>query len=184
MLSLLFYQTPRSQITHTLFLLRQSLGLALLQLASINQSLHLGAPHALDLVRHRQAVELASKSSNLLSLNLALDQLNIVQHGVDLSSRGIARGKVVCVLGGALEHTLVLLEGVLGRLLGLLAGLAVSLGSNLGVGLCLFLSGLLGSSVLGGLLLGSLLLKLLLVLGGVGLLSEALDTLVAGGSVV
>lgn len=163
---------------------RKSLGITLLELASPDQAGHLVLPHALNLVGDLEAVELTGQGGDLVGVDLALDELDVAEDGVDLGGGGVARGEVVSVLDGALEDTLVLLDGVLGRLLCLLGGLALGLGLLLCLLGSLLLGLLLGTGILGGLLLGSLLLKLLLVLGGVGLLPEPLDTLVALHAVV
>lgn len=164
--------------------LSQDLNISLLELASLDESLGLASPDSLDLISDLETVELTSKSSNLIGVNLALDGLNIAENGVDVSGRGLAGSEVVGVLDGALEDTLVLLDSVLGSLLCLLGGLTVSLGSSLGLLASLLLGELSGLSILLSLLLSSLTLETLLVLGGVGLLSESLDTLITGGSVV
>lgn len=165
-------------------LTRQSLGVTLLQLACPNKAGHLGIPHALDLVSNLKAVELAGKGGNLVRVDLALDELDVAEDGVDLGSGGVARGEVVGVLDGALEDTLVLLDGVLGRLLRLFGALAVGLGLLLCLLGSLLIGLLLEAGLLGGLLLGGLPLEPLLVLGGVGLLPEPLDALVALHAVV
>ena len=162
----------------------QGLGLTILELAGRDESLDLALPHCLDLVRELEPVKLASEGGNLVGVDLALDELDVSQYGVDGGGRGIAGHEVVGVLDGSLEHALVLLDGVLGGLLGLLGTLAVHLGLLLGLLGCLLLGLLLRLGVLGGLLLGGLLVEPLLVLGGVGLLPEALDALVAGRAVV
>lgn len=163
---------------------RKSLDITLLELASPNQAGHLVLPHALDLVGDLEAVELTGEGGDLVGVDLALDELDVAKDGVDLGGGGVARGEVVRVLDGALEDTLVLLDGVLGRLLCLLGGLALGLGLLLCLLGSLLLGLLLETGILGGLLLGSLPLELLLVLGGVGLLPEPLDTLVALHAVV
>lgn len=165
--------------------LGNALDIAVLELAGIHKTLDLGGPDSLDLVGDRQTVELASKRGNLIRVNLALDKLDITEDSVNLSGARIsARGKVVGVLDGALEHALVLLDGVLGGLLGLLGALAVGLGGDLCLGGSLGLGGLFGLGlVLGGLFSG-LALEALLVLGGAGLLAEALDALITGLGIV
>lgn len=165
--------------------LSKALCLAVLQLAGVDEALDLGAPDSLDLVGHGQTVKLTSKGGNLIGVNLALDELDIAEDGVDLGSAGLATGgKVVGVLDGALENTLVLLDGALGSLLGLLGSLAVSLGGDLSIGGSLGLGSLLGFGLLLGGLLGGLTLETLLVLGGAGFLAETLDALVAGLGVI
>lgn len=164
--------------------LGNNLDIAILELAGINQSLDLGAPDTLDLVGDGQTVELASQGSNLIGVNLALDKLDIAENSVDARGVSIATDKVVGVLDGALEHTLVLLDGVLGSLLCLLGGLALRFGSGLCLGGSLGLGSLGRLGVLLCLLLSGLAVGLLLVLGGVGLLAEALDALVTGGGLV
>lgn len=165
-------------------ILSQSLGLPLLQLASTNKAGHLLLPDTLDLVRDLQAIQLASERSDLIGVDLALHQVNVVQHRVDLGGARIASSEVVGILDGALEHTLVLLDRVLGRLLGLLRALPIKLGLLLSLLGSLLLGLLLGLGLLSGLLLGRLALVLLLVLLRVRLLAEALDALVAGHDVV
>lgn len=162
----------------------QRLCIALLELSSPYEAGDLVLPHALDLIGDLEAVELAGQSGDLVRVDLALDELDVAEDGVDLGGRGVSRGEVVGVLDGALEHTLVLLDGVLGRLLCLLGALAVRLGLLLRLLGSLLLGLLLGAGLLGCLLLGGLLFELLLVLGGVGLLPEPLDALVALHDVV
>jgi hypothetical protein len=164
--------------------LSQDLNISLLELTSLDESLRLASPDSLDLIGNLETVELTSKSSNLIGVDLALDGLDIAENGVDVSGRGLAGSEVVGVLDGSLEDTLVLLDGVLGSLLCLLGGLTVSLGSSLSLLAGLLLGELGGLSILLGLLLSSLALETLLVLGGVGLLSESLDALITGGSIV
>lgn len=159
--------------------LNQDLDVAILELASLNESLGLADPDSLDLVGNLETVELASKSSNLIGIDLALDSLDVAKDGIDIGRCGLASGEVVGVLDGSLEHTLVLLDSVLGSLLSLLGRLSVGLSLLLGL-LSGLLLGFLGSlSFLLSLLLGSLTFETLLVLGGVGFLSESLDTLIA-----
>jgi hypothetical protein len=145
--------------------LSQDLDVAVLELASFNEPLGLADPDSLDLVGNLETVELASKVSNLIGFNLALDSLNIAEDGVDVSRCRLASSEVIGVLNGPLEHTLVLFDSVLGLLLGLLSSLLLSLLGSL--------------SVLLSLLLGGLTFKTLLVLGGAGFLSESLNTLIA-----
>lgn len=165
--------------------LSEALSIAVGKLASADKSSDLGSPDALDLVGDGQAVKLASESGDLIGVNLALDELDVTEDGVNLGSRSLARAsKVVGILDGALEDTLVLLDSVLSGLLGLLRALAVGLSSSLGLLSSLLVGELLGLGVLLGLLLSGLLLQTLLVLGGVGLLTEALDALIASRAVI
>ena len=157
--------------------LSEDLDLAILQLASINQTLGLGSVGSLNSTAVLASNgELLSKSSKLVNINLAHDELDVRQNTVDLGSRGLAISKVVDLLDGTLDNTLVLLGSVLGSLLGLLLLLTLSLGSLLGILLSLLLLGLLALLLvlqtlgLVGLGLG------LGVLAGTGLLLELLDT--------
>jgi hypothetical protein len=165
--------------------LNENLGLAGLQLASINKALSLARPSRLD----RSTVgtgngELLGQSGKLINIDLAHDEVNIGEDTVNISSAGLAGGEVVDILDGTLEDTLVLLGSVLSGLLGLLGLLTVSLGRLLSVLLALLLSGL-------GLLLlfleaADLLLlgEALSVLAGTGLLAELLNTLIGSETLV
>lgn len=130
------------------------------------------------------AVELARERRKVLDLELRDEKVGIVESSINLGRAGLALGKVVTVLGGATDNTLVLLCSVLGRLLDLLV-----IGSGGLVGLLLLLCQTFGL-LLGLLLLLcstlglGLLFVLLLVLLGRLLLSETLDALVEGQAVV
>jgi len=165
--------------------LSENLNLTGLQLAGINKTLSLGDVGSLDgSTVLASNGKLLSESSELVNIDLAHDELNVVKDGVDLGSGSLAVSEVVDLLDGALKNTLVLLGSVLSGLLVLLVLLTLSLGSLLGVLLGLLLSSLLGlllllqadSLVLLGLALG--------VLSGTGLLAELLDTLILGEGLV
>lgn len=142
----------------------KGLRITILELSSPDEAGDLVLPHALDLIGDLEAVELAGQGGDLIGVDLALDELDVAKDGVDLCGGGISRGEVVGVLDGALEHTLVLLDGVLGRLLCLLGALSVGLGLLFCLLGSLLIGLLLEAGLLCGLLLGSLLLELLLVL--------------------
>jgi hypothetical protein len=165
--------------------LSQRLELAVSKLAGANKTLGLLLEDGLDLSSVLLRVELAGEGSELLVVDLGDDGIDIVEGGVDLGRRGVARGvEVVGVLDGTANNTLVLLGRVLGCLLCLLAldllGLLSSLllGSETG----LLLLGL-GSLLSKALLLG-LLVETALVLLGVLLLAELLDTLIERQGVI
>lgn len=133
---------------------------------------------SLDLLCVGLAVNLALEDGKVVNLELGDHGINIVEGLVDLRSTGLALGEVVAILDGTTNNTLVLLCGVLGSLLCLLCvGLCCLVGllllllqtGLLFLGLCC----LLGES--GGL---GLSFQSLLVLLGVFLLLELLDTLV------
>jgi len=133
---------------------------------------------SLDLLGISLAIKLALEGSKVINLELGDQSINIVESLVDLSRAGLAIGKVVAILDGTTNDTLVLLCGVLGSLLCLLrVGLGCLVGlllllcetSLLFLGLC----GLFGES--GGL---GLSFETLLVLLGVLFLLELLDALV------
>ena len=165
--------------------LSQRLELAVGKLAGANKTLGLLLEDGLDLGGVFLRVELAGEGSELLVVDLGDDGIDVVEGGIDLGRRSVARGvEVVGILDGTANNTLVLLGCVLGCLLCLLA---------LGL-LCLLSSLLLGGETgllllgLGGLLSKALLLSLLvetaLVLLGVLSLAELLDALIEGQSVV
>jgi hypothetical protein len=165
--------------------LSQRLELAVSKLAGANKTLGLLLEDGLDLSSVLLRVELAGEGSELLVVDLGDDGIDVVEGGVDLGRRGVARGvEVVGVLDGTANNTLVLLGRVLGCLLCLLAldllGLLSSLllGSETG----LLLLGL-GSLLSKALLLG-LLVETALVLLGVLLLAELLDTLIERQGVI
>jgi hypothetical protein len=165
--------------------LSQRLELAISKLAGANKTLGLLLEDGLDLSSVLLRVELAGEGSELLVVDLGDDGIDVVEGGVDLGRRGVARGvEVVGVLDGTANNTLVLLGRVLGCLLCLLAldllGLLSSLllGSETG----LLLLGL-GSLLSKALLLG-LLVETALVLLGVLLLAELLDTLIERQGVI
>lgn len=166
-------------------ILSKSLDLALLQLASLDKALGLVSPGSLD-----GAAVLASDGQargqlgQLVNVDLAHDKLDVTKNSVDLGGRSLAVGKVVDVLDGGLENTLVLLSSVLRSLLGLLLLLALGLGSLLSVLLRSLGLGL-GALTLLNQTLGLLLLGLALgILAGTSLLLELLDTLVQGKALV
>lgn len=132
----------------------------------------------LDLLGISLAVKLALEGSKVINLKLGDQSINIVESLVDLGRAGLAIGKVVAILDGTANDTLVLLCGVLGSLLCLLR---VGLGSLLSLLLLLCetsllflcLCGFFGES--GGL---GFSFETLLVLLGVLFLLELLDALV------
>lgn len=162
--------------------LDKSLDLTLLNLSGLNQALDLSGPDTLNLISDLEAVKLASKGGNLISIDLGDNEVDIVEGVVDSGSGLVA--EVLGILDGSLEHTLVLLDSVLGSLLSLLALLTISL-SGLLSSLSL-LSGLRGSSglLLSSLLLCGLTLVLLLVLLSRSRVAELLDTLIKRTSII
>jgi hypothetical protein len=165
--------------------LSQRLELAISKLAGANKTLCLLLEDGLDLSSVLLRVELAGEGSELLVVDLGDDDIDIVEGGVDLGRRGVARGvEVVGVLDGTANNTLVLLGRVLGCLLCLLALDLLGLLSSLLLGgeTGLLLLGL-GSLLSKALLLG-LLVETALVLLGVLLLAELLDTLIERQGVV
>jgi hypothetical protein len=165
--------------------LSQGLDLSLRKLALGNQALSLVLEDLLNLLRVLLVVQLACQRSELLVVDLGNDEISVVQSAVDLGRRSSTTGvEVVGVLDGTTHHTLVLFRGVLGGLLCLFAISLLSFLSSLLLSSRLGFLFLLLSSLLCDTLLLGLLLQLLLVLGGVGLLAEELDTLVKGKRVV
>jgi hypothetical protein len=165
--------------------LSQRLELAVSKLAGANKTLGLLLEDGLDLSSVLLRVELAGEGSELLVVDLGDDGIDIVEGGVDLGRRGVARGvEVVGVLDGTANNTLVLLGRVLGCLLCLLALDLLGFLSSLLLGgeTGLLLLGL-GSLLSKALLLG-LLVETALVLLGVLLLAELLDTLIECQGVV
>jgi hypothetical protein len=165
--------------------LSQRLELAISKLAGANKTLGLLLEDGLDLSSVLLRVKLAGEGSELLVVDLGDDGIDVVEGGVDLGRRGVARGvEVVGVLDGTANNTLVLLGRVLGCLLCLLALGLLGLLSSLLLGgeTGLLLLGL-GSLLSKALLLG-LLVETALVLLGVLLLAELLDTLIERQGVV
>ena len=133
---------------------------------------------SLDLLSIGFAIKLALEGRKIVNLELSNHSINIVEGLVDLSRAGLAIGKVVAILDGTANDTLVLLCGVLG---GLLCLLRVGLGCLLSLLLLLCEAGLLFLCL--GCLLGEsggfgFAFEALLVLLGVLFLLELLDALV------
>jgi hypothetical protein len=62
---------------------RKALNITILDLSSTNQPLNFGRPYPFDLVCNLETIQLAGQSRSLVSIDFALDQLNIVQHSIN-----------------------------------------------------------------------------------------------------